>query len=529
VPRNFQLPGRSPVIAENGLVSTSHPLASVSALEILKSGGNAADAAVAAAATLAVVEPHMTGIGGDCFAIIARPDGKVTCLNGSGRAPKGAAAEWYAENNFTEIPEHSAHAVTVPGAIRGWEALLAVYGTRSFNRLLADAIRYAEEGYAVAPRVARDWAMQAGTLRNDEGASRLFLPGGETPRAGQRHRQPELAATLRVIASKGADAFYTGAIAEEIASVLHAKGGFMTVEDIAEMRSSFLDPLSIAYADHDLLELPPSGQGLVAMMMLNILEILDARRHPPESVARYHALIEAARLAYSVRDAFLGDPDYMPVPAKDLISKSFAEKLAGQFDPSKRNEMITIPDVPDADTVYISVVDRDRMSVSFINSLYGSFGAQIVTPKSGITLQNRGSCFRAEPGHPNAIGSSKRPLHTIIPAMVMKDGLPAISFGVMGGAYQPMGHAHVLTNILDHGMDPQAAIDHARIFWDDQGVIRAEAGIAPEAIESLRSMGHPVEAAINPHGGGQAVVIDRENGFLIGGSDPRKDGCALGW
>jgi gamma-glutamyltranspeptidase/glutathione hydrolase len=516
-------------MAENGLVATSHPLAAVSALDVLKEGGNAADAAIAAAATLSVVEPHMTGIGGDCFAIVARPGEPVAGLNGAGRAPRGIDAQWFAERDMPEIPAHSPHAVTVPGAIGGWDALLARFGTRGFDRLFRDAIAYAENGYAAAPRVARDWRKQETTLAADEGARLHYLNAGKAPGAGQRHRQPALSQTLRRIASGGPSAFYSGEIAREISQVLQSKGGFMTEEDIAAYAPSWTEPLSIAYAERNLLELRPSGQGVIAMIILNMMNILDARRHPPFSVERYHLMIEAARLAYGVRDAWLADPDHMPVAAEDLISRSFAEQLAAQFDPGRRNDALTVPDDPDADTVYITVVDRDRMAVSFINSLYGAFGTQIVTPRSGITLQNRGSCFSAIPGHPNAIGPCKQPMHTIIPAMLMKDGNPSVSFGVMGGAYQPFGHAQVVSNMLDYGMDPQAAIDHPRLFWDKQGVIRVETGIGIDVAAALTAMGHPVEAAEDPHGGGQAILIDDESGFLIGGSDPRKDGCAVGW
>lgn len=527
--RNFQLPGRSPVIAENGLVSTSHPLASVTALEVLKGGGNAVDAAVAAAATLAVVEPQMTGIGGDCFAIVCLPDGRITGLDGAGRAASKAHAEWYAENGYTEIPKHSAHSVTVPGVVRGWETLLLVHGTMGLNQLLQDAIRYAEDGYAVAPRVAYDWAKQVETLKQDEGACRHLLFEGVAPSAGQRHRQPALANVLRDIAKRGANAFYSGSVAAEIASTVQAKGGFLSEEDIAGCKSTVVNLLSVPYQGHDLHELPPSGQGMVAMIMLNVLDIMDARRFPDLSAERFHCEIEAARLAYSVRDAWLADPETMPIKADKLITREFAETLAEQFNPSKRNDSLTLPRLPDSDTVYLTVVDRDRMAVSFINSIYGSFGSQIVTPETGIVLQNRGACFRADPSHPNAIGPNKRPMHTIIPAMVTKDRLPAISFGVMGGSYQPTGHAHVLSNMLDYGMDPQAAIDHPRAFWDSEGIIRAEAGLPEATMEGLKALGHPVARATDPHGGGQAIVIDRETGFLIGGSDPRKDGCALGW
>jgi gamma-glutamyltranspeptidase/glutathione hydrolase len=529
VPRNFQLPGRSAVFAENGMAATSHPLASATALQILKEGGNAVDAAVAAAATLAVVEPQMTGIGGDCFAIVARPDGTVFGLDGAGRSAAGAETQWYVENGFTEMPAHSPHSVTAPGAVRAWQALLAVGGTMAFGHLFADAIRYAEDGYAVAPRVAYDWAKQVATLRQDEGARLHLLKDGEAYAVGERHTQPALAATLRSIAKQGADAFYAGAIASEIAETVQAKGGFLGEDDLAQVQTGFVNPLSVHYGGHDLLELPPSGQGMIAMIMLNILDRIGASDLAPESAARLHAEIEAARLAYSVRDALLGDPDHMPVPAHELISPDYADELAGQFDPRRRNEAIALPVLPDSDTVYLSVVDRDRMCVSFINSLYGSFGAQIVTPQSGIVLQNRGSCFVTDPGHPNVIAPGKRPMHTIIPAMVMKDGKPAISFGVMGGAFQPMGHAHVLTNMVDYGMDPQEAIDFPRIFWDSDGIVRAEAGIGDDVVGELRAMGHPVERAEDPFGGSQAIVIDRDSGFLIAGSDPRKDGCAVGW
>jgi len=511
------------------MVATSHPLAAVSALDVLKAGGNAADAAVAAAAVLAVVEPQMTGIGGDCFAIIGGADGKVTGIDGAGRAAAGASADWYAENGFDEIPEHSAHAVTVPGMLRGWEKLLDLHGTLGFDQLLGDAIRYAEEGFAITPRVALDWAKNAESLHRDEGACRHLLVDGRAPRIGECRRAPELAAVLKRITGEGADAFYTGSIAAEIAAVLQAKGGFLTEEDIAACRATVVDPLETTYSNHQLHELPPSGQGMVAMILLNLLDLMDARDFPAGSAARFHREIEAARMAYSARDAWLADPQFMPVKAETLVARDFAENLIGQFDPTKRNDMLTLPDLPNSDTVYLTVVDRDRMAVSFINSLYGDFGSQIVTPKTGIVLQNRGNCFSADPSHPNAIGPNKRPMHTIIPAMVTHGGLPVISFGVMGGHFQPMGHAHVLSNMLDYSMDPQAAIDFPRIFWDDEGIVRAEEGISDAATADLRAMGHRVATSPKPLGGGQAIVIDRENGFLIGGSDPRKDGCALGW
>ncbi|WP_421856553.1 gamma-glutamyltransferase [Oricola sp.] len=527
--RDFQAPGRSAVIAENGMAATSHPLASSTALKVLKEGGNAVDAAVAAAATLAVVEPQMTGIGGDCFAIVAGADGKILGVDGAGRAARGARTEWYVENGFSEIGAHSAHAVTAPGAVMAWQTLLAVAGKRSLDYLLRDAIRYAEGGYPVASRVAWDWARQVETLRKDEGASRHLLPGGVAPVVGQRHCQPALAATLRAIASEGAKAFYEGAIAAEIAQTVQAKGGFLDEEDLAAVTTGFVDPISVDYRSSTVFELPPSGQGVIALIMLNILDEIGARAFDPDSPDRLHAEIEAARLAYSVRDALLGDPDHMPLSAEAMIAREYARALAAQFRPDSRNETLTIPDQPRSDTVYLSVVDKDRTAVSFINSLYGDFGSQIVTPESGIVLQNRGSCFVTDPLHPNAIAPEKRPLHTIIPAMVCRAGLPSVSFGVMGGAYQPTGHCHVLTNMLDYGMDPQAAIDAPRVFWDETGTIMAESGVCDAVLSELAGRGHSVCRAPKPIGGAQAIVIDRDTGFLIAGSDPRKDGCAIGW
>lgn len=527
--RSFDLPGRSPVIAENGMAATSHPLATASALDILRQGGNAVDAALAASATLVVVEPHMTGIGGDCFVILAEPDGSVHGLNGSGRAPAGADAARLRAEGFAAMPEFGPHSVTVPGAIKAWETLHARFGALPFDRLFADAIRYAGEGYAVHARVAADWAGQASELAGDDGASRHYLVDGKAPALGSRHRIPALATTLRRIASEGASAFYEGEIAAEIASTVRAKGGTLSEDDLAGVTADWVELISTPYAGYDILEIPPNGQGITALILLNVMDRLGAGSLGPDSAERYHLQIEAARLAYSVRDHMVADPRAMTVSPATLLSRHYTAALAERFDPARRNPDITPPKVPVSDTVYLTVVDRDRRAVSFINSVYDSFGSRIVTPKSAIALQNRGACFTLREGHPNEYGPSKRPMHTIIPAMAMKNGRPAISFGVMGGAYQPMGHAHVFSNLADHGMDPQQALDHARLFWGEDHVLEAEAGIPGEVRASLADKGHALRAAAKPHGGGQVIVIDEKNGFLIGGSDPRKDGLALGW
>lgn len=527
--RRFDLPGRSPVIAENGIAATSHPLGTGSAMAVLREGGSAADAAIAASATLAVVEPQMTGIGGDCFALVALSDGQVHGLNGSGRAAAGADAAWYRDNGFSEIPELSAHSVTVPGAVKAWEALHQRFGKLPFERLFRDAIALAEGGYPVAPRVAFDWIRQVETLRRDEGARQHLLINGEAPGVGDRVTNKALAASLRRIAREGSTAFYEGAIAAEIAATVQAKGGFLTEADLIAVSADWVTPISTSYGGHQVMEIPPNGQGVVALIMMNLMSLLGARGLGHDSAERYHLEIEAGRIAYAVRDAMVADPDHMTVSSEVLTSMAFAETLAGQFNRTKRNSAVTLPRLPGSDTVYLSVADRDGMAVSFINSVYGTFGSQIVTPLSGVVLQNRGSAFNVLDGHPNAIAPSKRPMHTIIPAMAVKDGKPSVSFGVMGAAYQPMGHAHVFSNLVDHDMDPQEALDHPRAFWGADGVLDLEAGIPAAVREGLAARGHQVREAASPHGGGQMIVVDHARGFFIAGSDPRKDGHAAGF
>jgi gamma-glutamyltranspeptidase/glutathione hydrolase len=527
--RDFCLPGRSPVVAENGMAATSHPLATATALAVLKDGGNAVDAAIAASATLCVVEPHMTGIGGDCFVILAEPDGSVHGLNGSGRAPAGASAAWHRERGVTEMPQTGAHSVTVPGAVRAWETLLARFGTRGFDALFSDAIRYGEDGFAVHPRVARDWVRHVAPLGADAGGALHCLADGRAPAAFSRHRFPALAGTLKAIAKGGADAFYEGPIAAEMAATVRAGGGFLDEADLAGASADWVAPIATTYRGHEVLEIPPNGQGITALILLNLFSELGIEALEPDGVERRHLMIEAGRLAYAVRDHLVADPATMTVAAETLAAPAYARALAAQFDPSRRNPAITLPRVPKADTVYLTVVDRDRRAVSFINSLYSGFGAKIVTPRFGIALQNRGACFTLEEGHPNELAPGKRPMHTIIPAMTMRGGRASCALGVMGGDYQPMGHAHVLSNMLDCGMDPQAAIDHARLFWGEDGVLEAETGIDAGTRAGLAALGHALREAASPHGGAQAIAIDHESGFLIAGSDPRKDGLALGW
>jgi len=524
--RDFHNPGRSAVFACDGMAATSHPLASQAAIDILKAGGTAADAAVAAAATLAVVEPHMTGVGGDCFCLIAKPGTPIWGYNGSGRAAAAARAEALWDQGLRAIEPHSPHAVTVPGAVEAWSAVLDNHGRFGLDRTLSAAIHYAEHGFPVAPRVAYDWTFSEQALRADPGASRHFLIDGRAPAAGEIVRFPALAATLKAIAAHGAKAFYEEAAAE-IVALLASRGSWLSQDDFANHRGEAVTPVSSNYRGLDVVELPPNGQGLVALVLLNILENFDLASSDPEGAERLHIALEAARMAYAVRDTHVADPAFMRVAVPALLDKAFARQLAGKIDPGKRVKLPQAPN-PGSDTVYLTVVDRDRMAVSFINSLFSEFGSGIATEKSGIMLHNRGACFAVEPAHPNAIGPSKRPMNTIIPALGARGGRCELAFGVMGAHFQPMGHAHLITNLVDYRMDLQAAIDLPRVFYEGEATI-VERGISAAAVDGLRQRGHQVAVRERPWGGAQAIAIDWQRGLLVGASDARKDGCAIGY
>jgi gamma-glutamyltranspeptidase/glutathione hydrolase len=527
--RSFHMPGRSPVYGQRAMCATSHPLASLTAIETLRKGGNAVDAAVAASAVLAVVEHPMTGIGGDCFAIISKPGQKLIGLNSSGRAPAAATARWYADRGIRQIEMQSAHAVTVPGAIDGWTRLLADHGTISLERALGPAIEYAERGFAVAPRVAHDWAGVAGKLEAHPGSRQHLLPGGRPPRVGEIVRFPALARTLRTIAEQGRDGFYQGEVAADIVAELREIGGLHTLEDFAAQRCAYVEPISVSYRGVELWELPPNNHGIVALILLKVLEKLGLGSASPVSAERYHMMMEAGRLAYAMRDAFVADPQMADVPVAHMLAEETIGTLARRVDPKRRAPDVgPVPRPAGSDTIYLSVVDESGMAVSFINSLFGTFGSGITTRKTGVVLHNRGQGFVLDPGHPNCIAPRKRPLHTLVPAMAMKEGKPFLSFGVMGAAFQPMGHAYVMTNMLDFGMDPQEALDSPRVFFEG-GELLIERSVPKEAADKLREMGHTVRVRDDPWGGGQIVCFDRINNVLIGASDPRKDGCALGY
>ena len=533
--RNLEQPGRSTVQARNGMAATSHPLSTMTAIRVLMDGGNALDAAIAAVAVQCVVEPQSTGIGGDCFCMYA-PGGResdIVAYNGSGRAPGKATIGWYQDQGITEIERQTPHAVTIPGAIDAWTQLLADHGTRSLGDLLQPAIGYARDGYPIHQRVHHDWSLAEEILQQEPTAAELYLVDGKAPPVGSLQRQEKLAASLETIAERGRDGFYKGAIAEDIVTYLQGRGGLHTMDDFDNAKGTYITPIRTEFHGHDIVECPPNGQGIVALAMLDILKGMDQGSHDPLSAERLHLEIEAARLAYRDRDAVLADPEQSEIPVGDWLNEEHAAANRALIDPAKAMyppPASSLP--PHHDTVYITVVDKDRNACSFINTLFNSFGSGQVAPQSGITLHNRGMGFVLEEGHPNCIAPNKRPLHTIIPAMAVKDGRVALSFGVMGGQYQACGHAHVLSNIFEYGMDIQEAIDFPRVFPeidDEDGEVSVESSVPEDVQEKLKALGHKTTHPNRPIGGAQAIAIDWDEGTLKGGSDPRKDGCAIGY
>lgn len=524
--RDFHFPGRSPVLATNGVCATSHPLAANAAVDILQAGGNAMDAAIAGAVLLGICEPQMTGIGGDCF-VLFKPAGteEIRALNGSGRAPAAASAAALRDAGHKTVPLNGPEAVTIPTAVDAFCRLNADWGSLALDQVLAPAIRYADEGVPVAPRVAFDWP-EAGKALSGHGL-RHYMIDGKPGRVGQTFRAPGQAEVLRRIAKDGRDAFYTGEVAEDMVAELQARGGVHTLDDFAAAESFYAEPVSGDYKGTDLVEHPPNGQGATAILMLNILRQFDLAAMEPFGAQRAHLEAEAAKLAYDARNRFIADPDHTARLAH-MLSLETAKKLAALIDPGKA--MAAAAPVSEAvhkDTIYITVVDKDRMAVSLIYSIFHGFGSGIASEKFGILFQNRGAGFSLEEGHPNEMGGNKRPMHTIIPGMLRREGRVIMPFGVMGGAYQPNGHARMVTNMIDYGMAPQNALDAPRSF-SDAGRMNVERGYAQAVRAELAEMGHDVIVPEGPLGGGQMILI-REDGLLEGGSDPRKDGIALGY
>jgi len=524
--RDFQLPGRSPVMSSNGMCATSHPLAAQAALDILKAGGSAMDAAIAGAVLLGICEPQSTGIGGDCFALVSTPDSnEVHAFNGSGRAPAAATAARLRDMGHTAVPVFDVEAVTIPGAIDGFCQLSEKFGKLGIADSLAPAIHYADAGVPVAPRAGFDWDINGRTL---QGHGRThYMNGDKAYTTGQLFKAPGQAEVLRRVAKQGRDAFYTGEIAEDMVATLNALGGVHTMEDFANCVGNETTPVSGMYKDVELIEHPPNGQGAIAILLLNILKHFDIAGMDPFGAERAHIEAEAAKLAYDARDRFIADPNATS-RLDHLLSEDTAAKLAALIDPTKAMaHPAKLTEAVHKDTVYITVVDKDRMAVSLIYSIFHAFGSGIASEKFGILMQNRGGGFTLQDGHPNELGPNKRPMHTIIPGMTRRNGRIEMPFGVMGGHYQPNGHARVLTNIEDFGMDPQEALDAPRSFAED-GVLKVERGYSDAVRQELADLGHTVEIPVGPLGGAQAIRI-HPDGYLVGASDPRKDGAAIGY
>lgn len=519
--------GRSTVYAPNGVAATSQPLATAAALEILQNGGNAIDAAVAAAAVLNVTEPHMTGMGGDMFAILwDAEEGRLVGLDASGKSGSKIDVEALAAED-DGVPGSGARSVTVPGALSGWSTLVETYGSMTLADVLAPAIRIADEGFPVSPIIAQDWAGSVQGLRRDEGAAATFLIDGEAPKAGDWFRNPDLARTFQRVADHGPETFYGGELGREIIEGLDELGGFLTLEDLANHEPRWVEPLSVDYKGYTLYELPPAGQGIAALQMLKMLEGYDFSAMTHNSAEYLHTLIEAKKLAHADLARYVADPDHMDVQPESLLDPSYLAGRANLIDPTKAADR---PDpgrlVTDSETIYLTVADRHGNMISFINSIYGYFGSRVVVPGTGLVLQNRGSGFTMEEGHPNRIAPNKRPFHTIIPAFVTKDDEPWLSFGVMGGSMQPQGHVQVMLNMVEFGMDPQEAIDAARFRHFNATRVAIE-NLDPEVASALEAMGHELRSPDGVAFGGGQAILKLARGWAAA-SDPRKDGMAAG-
>jgi gamma-glutamyltranspeptidase/glutathione hydrolase len=528
--RDIHLAGRSVCHGIRGVAATSQPLATLAAIDILRSGGNAIDAAIAACAVLCVVEPMGTGIGGDCFALcwIAR-ENRLVAINGSGHSPTALTLEQLRSSGHETIGETSVHAVTVPGAIDAWCRLNADYGKLPMAAVLEPAIHYAEHGFAVSPVVALEWSAATKKLSADANTARFYLPGGRSPRAGEIMKLPALASALRRVAEHGRDGFYRGPLAREMVDYLDSLGGLHSLDDFATQTSLYVEPVRSRYRDVEVIEMPPNSQGLVASLMLNILSGFDLAGHAPLSVERFHLVTEAARLAFRVRDDLVADPAASNVSTDHVLSEEFARSLRSRIDLKQAMPYPTAFGDSERDTVCLSVIDEDRNVCSFINSLYFQFGSALTSPDSAIMFHNRGVGFQLKSGHPNCVGPRKRPSHTLLPAMAFKAGQPWLSFASKGAAFQPIGQVSVLTAIVDNGLDIQEAVDVPRCGYNNNDRVEAERGVPQSIREGLSALGHPVVDARGPLGGAQVVQIDAELGTVAGASDPRKDGTALSY
>jgi gamma-glutamyltranspeptidase / glutathione hydrolase len=525
---------RSPAVGRHGMIATSQTLASAAGLRVLQEGGNAIDAAVTAAAVLAVVEPSMNGIGGDLLAIVYDAKSKkVYGLDSTGRSAYAATPEEFAKRGIKDMPGRGVLTVDVPGVVEGWHQLLTRFGTISLAKAMAPAITFARDGFPVAELMADEWKDNLKTLSSDPATAATFLPNGKPMEQGDILANPRLARTLDVIAKEGRDAFYKGSIARAIVNDIKQRNGLLDMRDFAEHKADWVDPISVNYRGYDVLEMPPSTQGFVALEMLNIMEGFDIKKLGHNTADYLHVVTEAKRIAFADRSAFLADRNHMNKDAlKKLLSKEYAAERRKEIDMNKAAKAYgptrDFSGNDHGDTIYMTAADGQGNVVSFIQSLFGSFGAGFVAGETGVTLHNRGSGFTLQAGHPNQIGPHKRPLHTLVPAMIMKDGRPWVSFGVMGGDNQAQAHAQVVANFVDFGMHVQEAGDAARMRHMGSN-LALESGIGPDVRKALEAKGHTLRDGRGQMGGYQAIFIDPRTGVLLGGSDLRKDGLAIGW
>ena len=526
--RNFQKPGRSSVYSSNGMVATSHPLASKVALDSLNRGGNAVDAALAAALVLPICEPHMTGLCGDMFALLKLPNSeKIVGLNSSGRSPKRLTADALRCKGIKKISADSPHAVTMPGAIAGFERLAKDFSNLGLSAACEPAISYAKKGVPVAPRVAFDWKRNANAL--SEHSKQHYLINGQVPSEGAIFKAPLQAEVLEQISSRGARGFYGGDVGDDIIKSLKNLGGYHTLEDLANVSCNYVEPWVSNYRNVELIELPPNGQGATALLLGNILSNFELNTMDPIGYQRVHVEAEASKLAYQMRNKHIADEKFLQNDFKLTLSQKYAKDLARLI-----NLNYASPDLQSSteefhlDTVLLTVVDKNRCAISLIFSIFHAFGSGHSSEKYGLLFQNRGAGFTMEKNHPNELAGGKRPLHTIIPAMVRNNGRLILSYGVMGGQYQPVGHVRILSNLIDYKMDLQEAIDMPRTFADSSGLL-VEEGYDETVLAKLRAMGHNIVSPESPLGGAQAIFIDNNKNTLVGASDPRKDGLAIGF
>lgn len=532
----YNFPGRrSNIIAHQGMVATSQPLAAQAGLEVLQQGGNAVDAAVATVATLCVVEPTSTGIGGDAFALIWNAsEGKLYGLNASGPAPAGLTADLVRRQGHDHFPALGPLPVTVPGSLRGWQLALDRFGTRGLDTLLARPIQYARDGFPVSQLIGRAWGFSTEKMSVHPDSQRVWLPGGRAPRPGELFHNPEFATTLQTLAEQGYDAFYHGDIGCQIAETVQAAGGVLSQDDLAAYQAEWVEPIAVPYRNGYVFhEIPPNGQGLTALLALNIVRGFDLRKAGYGTADTWHILIEAIKLAFADAHAYIADPRQVHVPIAGLLSDSYTQQR--RFLISILNAISPTPGRPEqhGDTVYLTVADGQGNMVSWIQSLYMGFGSGLTAGTTGVQLQNRGANFSLIPGHPNEVAPGKRPYHTIIPGMISHNGRAWSSFGVMGGFMQPQGHVLVGVNLIDFDMDPQTALDAPRFCWLEDKTVALEAAVPHAIFTNLSRRGHdliPKERAGYYHyGGGQVIIRDPDTGVLIGGSEPRNDGAAVGW